>query len=78
MKALTYQGPHQISYTEVPIGLCSIQYEPPALLPLTAAGRIRPEAVVTHRFPISDGAHAYRMFADRADGVSKVVSDPRK
>ncbi|MEV6135422.1 hypothetical protein AB0L63_05020 [Nocardia sp. NPDC051990] len=57
---------------------CSIPYELPALLRLTGAGRIRPEAVVTHRFPMSDGANTYRMFADRADGVSKVVLDPRQ
>ncbi|MEV4235583.1 alcohol dehydrogenase catalytic domain-containing protein [Nocardia sp. NPDC049737] len=68
----------QVKELEFHIGLCSIQYELPALLRLTAAGRIRPEAVVTHRFPMSEGANAYRMFADRADGVSKVVLDPRK
>ncbi|WP_330254671.1 alcohol dehydrogenase catalytic domain-containing protein [Nocardia sp. NBC_00565] len=68
----------QVKELEFHIGLCSIQYELPTLLRLTAAGRLRPEAVVTHRFPMSDGANAYRMFADRADGVSKVVLDPRQ
>lgn len=68
----------QVKELEFHIGLCSIQYELPALLRLTAAGRLRPEAVVTHRFLLSDGADAYRMFADRADGVSKVVLDPHR
>ncbi|WP_194818444.1 alcohol dehydrogenase catalytic domain-containing protein [Nocardia sp. XZ_19_385] len=66
----------QIKELEFHIGLCSIQYELPALLRLTAAGRLRPEVAVTHRMPMSDGAAAYKMFADRADGVSKIVLDP--
>jgi alcohol dehydrogenase len=68
----------QVKELEFHIGLCSIQYELPALLRLTAAGRLQPQAVVSHRLPMSDGANAYRLFADRADGVSKVVLDPRQ
>jgi threonine dehydrogenase-like Zn-dependent dehydrogenase len=68
----------QVKELEFHIGLCSIQYELPALLRLTAAGRLDPEAVVSHQLPMSDGPSAYRMFADRADGVSKVVLDPRR
>jgi alcohol dehydrogenase len=67
----------QVKGLEFHIGLCSIQYELPALLRLTAAGRLHPEAVVTHRLPMSEGPDAYQMFAERADGVSKVVLDPR-
>ncbi|MEV6280285.1 alcohol dehydrogenase catalytic domain-containing protein [Nocardia sp. NPDC051832] len=66
----------QVKELEFHIGLCSIQYELPALLRLAAAGRLRPEVAVTHRMPMSDGAAAYTMFADRADGVSKIVLDP--
>ncbi|MBF6300187.1 alcohol dehydrogenase catalytic domain-containing protein [Nocardia amamiensis] len=68
----------QVKELEFHIGLCSVQYELPALLKLTAGGRIRPEAVVTHQLPMSDGPAAYRMFADRSDGVGKVVLDPRR
>ncbi|AFU01555.1 alcohol dehydrogenase catalytic domain-containing protein [Nocardia brasiliensis] len=68
----------QIKELEFHIGLCSIQYELPTLLRLTAAGRLRPEAVITHSLPMSDGANAYRLFAERADGVSKVVLDPAR
>ncbi|MBF6230889.1 alcohol dehydrogenase catalytic domain-containing protein [Nocardia farcinica] len=66
----------QVKELEFHIGLCSVQYELPALLSLTAAGRLRPEVVVSHRLPMSAGARAYRMFADRADDVCKVVLDP--
>ncbi|WP_194833598.1 alcohol dehydrogenase catalytic domain-containing protein [Nocardia sp. XZ_19_369] len=68
----------QVKELEFHIGLCSIQYELPTLLKLTAAGRLRPEAVVTHPLPMSEGADAYRLFAERADGVSKVVLDPTR
>lgn len=68
----------QIKELEFHIGLCSIQYELPALLKLTAAGRLRPEAVVTHRLPMSEGPQAYQLFAARADGVSKILLDPAR
>jgi threonine dehydrogenase-like Zn-dependent dehydrogenase len=53
-----------------------VQYELPTLLKLTASGRLRPADVVSHRMPLSEGAEAYRLFADRANGVSKIVLDP--
>ena len=63
----------QLKALEFTIGLCSVQRELEALLPLTASGRLQPESVVTHRFPLSEGAAAYALFASRADGVGKVV-----
>jgi threonine dehydrogenase-like Zn-dependent dehydrogenase len=48
-----------------------------ALRALTAAGRLRPEAVVSHRLPLSHGQEAYRLLAAR-EGVSKIVLDPRR
>ncbi|MFC9898308.1 zinc-binding dehydrogenase [Nocardia sp. NPDC127579] len=66
----------QVKELEFHIGLCSIQSELPALLRLTAAGRLRPETVVTHHMPMSEGEAAYKMFAERADGVAKIVLDP--
>ncbi|MEU5762934.1 zinc-binding dehydrogenase [Nocardia sp. NPDC047648] len=68
----------QVKDLEFHIGLCAIQYELPALLRLTAGGRLRPEAVVTHHLPMSEGPDAYRMFAERADGVGKIVLDPSR
>lgn len=66
----------QVRELEFAIGLCSVQYELPALLSLTAGGRLRPAAVVSHRVPLSDAADAYRQVAARDDGVSKIVLDP--
>lgn len=66
----------QVKELEFHIGLCSVQYELPILLELTAAGRLDPGAVVTHHFPLADGARAYDVFADRTDGVGKVVLQP--
>ncbi|MFH5208599.1 zinc-binding dehydrogenase [Antrihabitans sp. NCIMB 15449] len=66
----------QVKELEFTIGLCSVQYELPALLRLTAAGRLRPEEVVSHRLGLSEGERAYEMFAGRTDGVSKIVLDP--
>ncbi|GAA5049302.1 zinc-binding dehydrogenase [Nocardia callitridis] len=68
----------QVKELEFHIGLCSIQYELPALLALTAAGRLRPEVIVSHRLPMSEGARAYQLFAERGDGVSKIVLDPTR
>jgi threonine dehydrogenase-like Zn-dependent dehydrogenase len=66
----------QVKELEFAIGLCSVQYELPALLALTAGGRLRPSAVVSHRMPLSEAAEAYRLVASRDDGVSKIVLDP--
>jgi 2-desacetyl-2-hydroxyethyl bacteriochlorophyllide A dehydrogenase len=66
----------QVKELEFHIGLCSVQRELPTLLPLVEAGRLRPEAIVTHRLPLAEGPTAYELFATRADGVGKVVLDP--
>ena len=63
---------------EFSIGLCSVQYELDALMNLTLAGRLHPETIVTHTFPLSQGPEAYALFNSRTDGVSKVVLDPTR
>lgn len=68
----------QFKELEFHIGLCSVQYELPALLALVTAGRLRPEVAISHRLPLSQGPEAYRIFAARADNVSKVVLDPSR
>jgi len=60
------------------IGVCSVQAELPALLPLVESGRIDPSGTISHRMPLSEGAEAYRLFAAREDGVRKVVFDPTR
>ncbi|MFC8093076.1 alcohol dehydrogenase catalytic domain-containing protein [Streptomyces sp. NPDC057301] len=71
-----HMGLAQIKELEFAIGLCSIHYELPTLIALTQARRIEPEVVVSHRFPLSQGAAAYELFADRSDGVRKILLDP--
>lgn len=66
----------QLKGLEIHIGLCSVQHELPALLKLTAAGRIDPTVVVTHTMALADGPDAYALFASRADGVGKIVLTP--
>ncbi|WP_031482361.1 alcohol dehydrogenase catalytic domain-containing protein [Streptomyces bicolor] len=71
-----HMGLAQIKELEFAIGLCSIHYELPALIALAQAGRIKPEVVVSHRFPLSQGPAAYELFAGRSDGVRKILLDP--
>jgi 2-desacetyl-2-hydroxyethyl bacteriochlorophyllide A dehydrogenase len=60
------------------IGLCSVQAELPALIPLVRSGRIDPSRFVSHRMDLSEGALAYRLFANRSDEVRKVILDPSR
>jgi threonine dehydrogenase-like Zn-dependent dehydrogenase len=48
----------------------------PTLLQHIEAGRLDPSFVVSHRWPLSRAAEAYRMFNDKADDCTKVVLDP--
>ena len=52
---------------------CSIQRELPTLIPLVEHGRLHPERIVTHHFPLGEGPAAYRTFAEREPGTGKVV-----
>jgi threonine dehydrogenase-like Zn-dependent dehydrogenase len=65
----------QLKCLEFTIGMCSVQAELPALIPLTTSGRLDPGSIVTHRLPLDAGPDAYALFASRADGVAKVVID---
>ncbi|GAA4282724.1 alcohol dehydrogenase family protein [Brevibacterium daeguense] len=67
----------QVKELEFAIGLCSVQFELPTLIELTRTGRLKPEAVITHCIPLSEGAEAYELMDSRAEGVCKIVLDPR-
>ncbi len=53
--------------------LCSVMVHWPDLVPMVRSGRLKPEAMISHRMPLADGAHAYAMFNDRRDGALKMV-----
>lgn len=58
-------------------GTCSVPKYWPELIPLVQAGKLRPEATITHRMALSEGAEAYRLFNAREDGALKVVLAPK-
>ncbi|WP_295631906.1 alcohol dehydrogenase family protein [Novosphingobium sp.] len=55
------------------IGTCSVHEELPTLFPLVQSGRMTPERYISHRLPLSQGAEAYRLFDERANGALKMV-----
>jgi threonine dehydrogenase-like Zn-dependent dehydrogenase len=48
----------------------------PKLLDYIRQGKIDPSFVVTHRVPLTEAAHAYKIFREKKDGCIKVVLDP--
>lgn len=48
----------------------------PKLLEHIRNGDIDPSFVVTHRLPLTQAAHAYKIFREKQDGCIKVVLDP--
>jgi threonine dehydrogenase-like Zn-dependent dehydrogenase len=57
-------------------GLVAPQRYIPQLLPLVESGRIDPTEIITHRLPLDEGAHGYRIFANHEEGALKVVLKP--
>jgi len=39
-------------------------------------GEIDPAAIITHRLPLSEAPHGYKIFRDKQDSCIKVVLDP--
>ncbi|MFI5316347.1 MAG: alcohol dehydrogenase family protein [Myxococcota bacterium] len=60
------------------IGICPVPELWDDLVPLVRSGRLRPEAVFTHRMPLSQGPEAYALFDSRRDGVMKILLDPSR
>ena len=56
------------------IGRCSARHYMEIVVPLI--GQLNLSTVITHEMALSEGANAYKMFADRADGVGKIILRP--
>jgi threonine dehydrogenase-like Zn-dependent dehydrogenase len=63
MKSLTFRA-----------GWCNVQAYMRPLLDLIAAGRLKPEAIISHRMKLDQAAEAYRMFDARE--ATKIVLTP--
>lgn len=48
----------------------------PELLEHIEAGKLRPEAIITHRLPLTDAARGYEIFADKEEDCRKVILTP--
>jgi 2-desacetyl-2-hydroxyethyl bacteriochlorophyllide A dehydrogenase len=57
-------------------GLVNPQQHVHRLLALIESGRLDPTELITHRMPLSEAIAAYELFAERRDGVLKIVIHP--
>ena len=55
-------------------GWCNVQAYMRPLLDLIAAGRLKPDAIISHRMKLEEGEEAYRMFNSRE--ATKIVLTP--
>jgi L-iditol 2-dehydrogenase len=58
------------------VGVRASAGEMPRVIPLVASGRVRAGELITHRYPLSDFAEAFRTFKDRVNGALKVIVNP--
>jgi threonine dehydrogenase-like Zn-dependent dehydrogenase len=63
MKSLTFRA-----------GWCNVQAYMRPLLDLIAAGRVRPDSIISHRMKLDDAEEAYRIFDARE--ATKIVLTP--
>ena len=48
------------------------------LLKHVVKGRVKLDDIITHRLPLSEVAHAYKIFKEKEEDCVKVVLDPWK
>jgi threonine dehydrogenase-like Zn-dependent dehydrogenase len=58
------------------VGRCPARRYMDELLPLLANGKYDFLPLLSHRLPLSEGAHGYRLFAERAEACTKVILTP--
>jgi 2-desacetyl-2-hydroxyethyl bacteriochlorophyllide A dehydrogenase len=66
-------APYMMRNLSLRAGLVNPQCHVGPLLSLIESGRLDPTEIITHRMPLSEGLAGYEMFAERRDGVLKVV-----
>jgi len=55
------------------IGRCPARHYLTQVLTILSKTRFDPTVIISHRLPLTEGERAYRMFADRSDGCTKVI-----
>lgn len=60
------------------MGQASVVHLMPHIYQMIVADQIDPTEIITHRLPISDAEHAYRIFDRKEEGCVKVVLKPGK
>jgi threonine dehydrogenase-like Zn-dependent dehydrogenase len=77
--AEVYPLPIQAAYAKnlaFKIGRCHARRGIDLLLPLVLAGHLRHTEIITHVLPLSEGARAYQIFAERREEAIKVLLTP--
>lgn len=57
-------------------GRCSARHYIERSLAVARSGRFALDRIISHRLPLEDGVEAYRIFAEKLDGCTKVVLIP--
>jgi threonine dehydrogenase-like Zn-dependent dehydrogenase len=58
------------------IGRCPARHFMDIVLPLLVDSQVDPTVIISHRLALAEGAHGYRIFANRLDGCTKAVLVP--
>lgn len=58
------------------VGRCPARHMMDALAPIVQQKKYKVDAIITHRLPLHDGAHAYRIFDQKQDKSIKILLTP--
>ena len=58
------------------MGQTHVQHYMPELLENIGLGKLKPEAVITHRLSLADAARGYEIFNEKREACRKVVLIP--
>jgi threonine dehydrogenase-like Zn-dependent dehydrogenase len=58
------------------IGRCPARHYMERLIPLVQEKRYDIASIISHRMPLSEGAHAYKIFDNKQDRASKILLEP--